>query len=141
MRLRKDNLAIPKEFYIDSSKIVKEEITIANAESNMSFSKKVVKIPPLNLPRNSIEDWKQKLLIEKQKNEKAPSPTPSDAESFSESAESKLSEPAIRSVEGGNKKVNPNKVVKKLISQEDEEEGYDDEEYESEIGSENMNGS
>lgn len=116
MRLRKDNLAIPKEFYIDSSKIVKEEITIANAESNMSFSKKLVKIPPLNLPRNSIEDWKQKLLIEKQKNEKAPSPTPSDAESFSESAESKLSEPAIRSVEGGNKKVNPNKVVKKLIS-------------------------
>jgi len=40
-----------------------------------------VLIPKLKLPRNSVEDWKQKLQIEKQMNEKPPSPTPSDSES------------------------------------------------------------
>ena len=56
-------------------------------------------MPKLKLPRNSVEDWKQKLQIEKLKNEKPPSPTPSDNESLSIVDSSKLSELAIRSIE------------------------------------------
>ena len=56
-------------------------------------------MPKLKLPRNSVEDWKQKLQIEKLKNEKPTSPTPSDNESLSMVDSSKLSEPAIRSIE------------------------------------------
>jgi hypothetical protein len=40
LRLRKDNLAIPKEFYIDNSKVIKEEPTLANAEVNFSLVNK-----------------------------------------------------------------------------------------------------
>lgn len=34
LRLRKDNLAIPKEFYVDNQKLLKEDATLANYDEN-----------------------------------------------------------------------------------------------------------
>ena len=82
LRLRKDNLAIPKEFYVDNSKVLKEDATLTNYDENFSIVKRSSKfpmVPPLKLPRNSVEDWNQKLKIEKIKNDKPPSPTPSES--------------------------------------------------------------
>lgn len=82
LRLRKDNLAIPKEFFIDNSKVLKEEPTLANYDENFNLVKKPSKfpvVPALKLPRNSIEDWNQKLKIEQVNKEQPPSPSPSES--------------------------------------------------------------
>lgn len=41
-------------------------------------------VPPLNLPKNAVEDWRQKQMIEKQKREKPPSVSISEQCSLSE---------------------------------------------------------
>ena len=79
-------------------------------------------------------------MIEKEKNEQPPSPTPSDSGSLSEAGSSKMSEPAIRSVEDIQHPPSPKLNGNTIVSQADDME-YDDE-YESEIsGSQQINGS
>lgn len=59
-------------------------------DDEMEFDGEVVRgkrhplVPPLNLPKNAVEDWRQKLLHEKLKKEKPPLMTPSDQCSLSD---------------------------------------------------------
>jgi len=59
LRLRKDNLFIPKEFYR----------VLVDQDREMSFisqgGRRHPLVPPLNLPVNAVEEWRQKLLLEK----------------------------------------------------------------------------
>lgn len=74
LRLRKDKLSIPKEFYLNLA-----------AEGDLAFVNEWSKpdIPLLKLPKNAADEWRQKLIIERQKNQKPPSPSPTPSDKFS----------------------------------------------------------
>lgn len=55
LRLRKDNLAIPREFYVESREI----------EAWQGSKHRHPLVPPLNLPRSAVNDLKQRYQIEK----------------------------------------------------------------------------
>ena len=67
LRLRKDNLAIPKEFF--KAILLGEDLDQLEFDSqntkHFSGVKRHPLVPPLNLPKNAVEDWRQKLQIEK----------------------------------------------------------------------------
>ena len=67
LRLRKDNLAIPKEFF--KAILLGEDLDQLEFDSqntkHFSGVKRHSLVPPLNLPKNAVEDWRQKLQIEK----------------------------------------------------------------------------
>jgi hypothetical protein len=72
LRLRKDNLAIPKEFYkIDNQDKEDSEFEFESQNQNVKDEMSRIRrkrhplVPPLNLPKNAVEEWKQKLAIEK----------------------------------------------------------------------------
>jgi hypothetical protein len=50
LRLRKDNLTIPREFYMKSA--------IGEYELEFDGMRRHPLVPPLNLPRNAVEDWR-----------------------------------------------------------------------------------
>ena len=76
LRLRKDKLIIPKEFYLSS----------LEGKGDMAYANDLNKpdIPQLRLPKNAADEWRQKLIIERQMKQKPPSLTPSDKYSLSE---------------------------------------------------------
>jgi len=60
LRLRKDNLAIPKEFFRN----VHENSADFEFDS-YNGGRRHPLVPPLKLPKNAVEDWRHKLLLEK----------------------------------------------------------------------------
>lgn len=66
LRLRKDNLAIPKEFYQNEANSKEDSFEFDDSSTHGYRSRKRHPlVPPLNLPRNAVDDWRQKLKIEK----------------------------------------------------------------------------
>jgi hypothetical protein len=75
LRLRKDNLAIPREFYVET----REEEAWYGSKHRHPL------VPPLNLPRSAVNDLKQRYQIEKVSRESFESESESEIESMQDS--------------------------------------------------------